>query len=126
VLQEEDVLKGRKFEDGIALGAWPLEIHDPVTRGVKWGFIEKEDDYYSIPLRCLIPRKMENLLVAGRCISASHAAQASTRVIAPALALGEAAGTLAATSAECKTDVCAVPAHAVRTALLGYGALLEA
>jgi len=126
VLQEEDVLKGRKFDDGIALGAWPVEIHDPVTRGVKWGFIEKEDDYYSIPVRCLIPQKIENLLVAGRCISASHVAQASTRVIAPALALGEAAGTLSALSWRSKGTVRGVAAEVVQAALRQHGAVLEA
>ncbi len=126
MLQEDDVLKGRKFEDGIALGAWPVEIHDPVTRGVKWGFLEKEDDYYSIPVRCLTPRKIENLLVAGRCISASHVAQASTRVIAPALALGEAAGTLAMLSARSRGKVRDVPADGLRNALRQHGVLLDA
>lgn len=126
VLQEEDVLKGRKFDDGIALGAWPVEIHDPVTRGVKWGFIEEEDDFYSIPVRCLIPKKIENLLVAGRCVSASHVAQASTRVIAPAFALGEAAGTLAARSAGAKTNVRNVPVKIVQKALREHGAVIEA
>ena len=125
ILQGEDVLKGRKFEDGIALGAWPVEIHDPVTRNVKWGFIEKEDDYYSVPMRCLIPQKVENLLVAGRCISASHVAQASTRVIAPAFSLGEAAGTLAAQSAKAGSRVRSVPAKAVQSSLRSHGALLE-
>ena len=92
VLQEEDVLTGRKFGDAIALGAWPVEMHDPETRRITWKFLEKEDDYYTIPVGCLIQRDVENLLVAGRCLSATHVAQASARVIGPAFAMGEAAG----------------------------------
>ena len=103
VLQEDDVLKGRKFDDAIALGAWPIEMHDPETRRIVWKFLEKEDDYYTIPIRCLIPRGVENLLVAGRCLSATHTAHASARVIGPAFAMGEAAGTLAAQSAASDT-----------------------
>ena len=125
VLQGEEVLQGRKFDDGIALGAWPVEIHDPVTRAVKWGFLEKEDDYYSVPMRCLIPQDVENLLVAGRCISASHVAQASTRVIAPAFSLGEAAGILAAQAAKAGSGVRSVPVQAVQKSLRSHGALLE-
>jgi hypothetical protein len=126
VLQEDHVLKGSKFPDGIALGAWPIEIHDPLTRGIKWRFLEAEDDYYSIPLGCLVPQKVENLLVAGRCISATHVAQASTRVIAQAFAMGEAAGILAAKSAEGKRGVRAIATADVQQALKKYSAVLEA
>jgi hypothetical protein len=126
VLKEDEVLKGKKFSDGIALGAWPVEIHDPITRGVKWGFIEAEDDYYSIPLGCLIPQQTENLLVAGRCISASHIAQASTRVIAQSFALGEAAGIVAAQSIGSNGYVRKVSPEIVRRILQEHGAVLEA
>ncbi len=125
VIQEEEVLKGRKAPDGIALGAWPVELHDPVTRQVKWAFLEAEDDYYSIPLGCLIPVGLENLLVAGRCISASHVAQASTRVIAQAFALGEAAGVLAAKAANTGSTVRGIPVQGVQETLRDRGALLE-
>lgn len=126
ILTEEDVLKGKKPHDGIALGAWPVEIHDPVTRGVKWGFLEGEDDYYSIPLGCMIAQKTENLLVAGRCISATHVAQASTRVIAQSFALGEAAGTVAARAIGSKGNVREIPVADVQKSLREHGAALEA
>jgi len=125
LLKEEEVLKGKKFPDGIALGAWPVEIHDPVTRGVKWGFLEGEDDYYSIPLGCLIPLEAENLLLAGRCISATHVAQASTRVIAQAFALGEAAGVVAAQAGASNGSVRGVSAAVVRKTLQNRGGVLE-
>jgi len=124
VLQEEDVLKGRKFEDAIGLGAWPVEIHDPVARRIEWKFLENEDDYYAIPMRCLLPRNVENLLVAGRCMSASHVAQASTRVIAQAFAMGEAGGILAAQSVNSKLPLREIPAASVQKELKQQGAIL--
>ncbi len=126
VLQEEDVVKGRKFDDAIALGAWPIEMHDPETRRIKWKFLDKEDDYYTIPIRCLIPRGVENLLVAGRCLSASHAAHASARVIGPAFAMGEAAGILAAQSADSNTIPKEISPETVQKELKQHGAILEA
>jgi glycine/D-amino acid oxidase-like deaminating enzyme len=125
-LQEDDVLKGRKFDDAIALGAWPIEMHDPETRRIKWKFLEKEDDYYTIPIRCLIPRGVENLLVAGRCLSATHVAHASARVIGPAFAMGEAAGILAAQSVNSKIIPREVSPANIQKELKQHGAILEA
>jgi hypothetical protein len=101
-----------------------VELHDPETKKIRWEFLEKEDDYYTIPAGCLIPRRVENLLVAGRCISATHVAQASTRVIAQALAMGEAAGILAAQSVESKTAPREVSVEKVRKELTRRGAIL--
>ncbi len=126
VLQEDDVLKGRKFDDGIALGAWPMETHDPETRRIVWKFIEKEDDYYTIPMRCLIPNSVDNLLVAGRCLSATHAAHASARVIGPAFAMGEAAGTLAAQCAGSNRTPKEIAPDDIRNELKRFGAILDA
>jgi hypothetical protein len=126
VLQEEDVLQGRKFDDAIGLGAWPVEIHDPETRRIEWKFLENEDDYYTIPVRCLLPLNVQNLLVAGRCMSATHVAQASTRVIAQAFAMGETAGILASQSADSKTIPQEIPTGQVRNELRQHGAILEA
>jgi hypothetical protein len=125
-LHEGEVLEGKKFDDAIALGAWPVELHDPETKKIRWEFLRKEDDYYTIPMRCLIPRRVENLLVAGRCISATHVAQASTRVMAQALAMGEAAGVLAAQSIDSKIVPGLVPAERIRKELRKRGAILEA
>lgn len=125
ILKEDEVLSGQKFEDGIALGAWPVEFHDPKEGKINWKYLKKEDDYYSIPMRCLIPKNLNNLLVAGRCISTTHMAQASTRVIGPAFAMGEAAGILAARSAASKVDLRKVGPEKVRKELKQHGAILE-
>jgi ribulose 1,5-bisphosphate synthetase/thiazole synthase len=125
ILAENDVLKGKKFDDAIAMGAWPVEFHDPATGRIQWKFLEKEDDYYTIPLRCLIPRNLDNLLVAGRCISASHIAQASSRVIGQALATGEAAGILASQSANLKQNPREIDSKEIRRELIQQGAILQ-
>jgi hypothetical protein len=125
ILQEEDVLKGRKFNDAIALGAWPVEFHDPETGKIQWIFLEGVDDYYTIPMGCLIPRDTDDLLVAGRCASATHIAQASTRVIAQALAMGEAAGAIAALCVSSDTVPRRIPPEKVREELRRHGAILE-
>lgn len=126
ILQEHEVLKGKKFHDAVALGAWPVEIHDPETGKIEWKFLEQEDDYYTIPLRCLIPRQVDNLLVAGRCISTTHVAQASTRVIGQALAMGEAAGILASESVESGTIPREITPERIQKKLKQHGAILEA
>ncbi len=125
VLQEHEVLMGKKFDDAIALGAWPVEIHQAETGKIDWRFLDKEDDYYTIPLRCLLPKSIDNLIVAGRCISTTHVAQASTRVMGQAFATGEAAGVLASQSVESKTIPRKISAAAIRDKLRRHGAILE-
>lgn len=94
VLTSEDVLSGHKFEDGIARGAYPSDIHGP-DGGLVHRHIRDGKDY-SIPYRCLTPKGMEGILVAGRCISCDRIALGSIRVMAQCMATGEAAGTAAA------------------------------
>jgi len=90
-----DIVKAQKFSDTIARGAYPIDIHDPTGSGGELIRI-KEGEYYDIPFRSLIPKTINNLLVAGRCISATHEAQASIRITATCTAMGEAAGNAAA------------------------------
>lgn len=97
ILTGDDVLQGATFPDAIARCAYPIDIHDPTgTRGVLKGPQENQRNYYEIPYRCLIPLEVDNLLVAGRCLSATHEGAASARVIPPCYATGQAAGTAAA------------------------------
>jgi len=125
VLTEQDVIGGAKFDDGIALGAWPVEMHDPDTARICWQYLEREDDYYSIPFRCLCPQKINNLLVVGRCASTSHVAHASTRVIAQAMGMGQAAGTAAALALASGVEPTKVSATKLRAELIKDGAVLE-
>ncbi len=95
-LTVEDVLSCRTFEDGIARGSFLVDIHHPTETGLFEPRYLPEGGYYDIPYRCLVPREIDNLLVAGRCISVTHEALGSTRVMFQCMALGEAAGIAAA------------------------------
>jgi len=91
-LTNEDVVQGRKFADGIARSAWPIELHSGDKPKLVWLF----DDYYEVPYSCFVPQKGEAILVAGRCLSAQHEAMASARVTAQCFAYGHAIGHAAA------------------------------
>lgn len=125
ILTEEDVLEGTKFDEGIGLGAWPLEMHNSETGRIDWGWVRDEDDYYSIPFSCLVPKRMENLLVAGRCVSTTHGAQASTRVMAQAMAMGEAAGVVMGLALDSGRPVRSVPVGVIQAELEKRGVILE-
>lgn len=86
-----DVVTAQKFDDAIARGSYPIDIHDPTGSGGQMIRL-KEGEYYDVPFRSLIPKNIDNLLVAGRCISATHEAQASVRITATCTAMGEATG----------------------------------
>ena len=93
-LTEDDVLSAHKFEDGIVKNAWPIELWDN-SKGTIYKYLPR-GDYYEIPFRCLTVKNLSNLLAAGRCISASHAALGSARVMGACITLGEKAGLAAA------------------------------
>jgi len=87
-LANGDILAGRKFADGIARSPWPIELHSGSKPRVEWLL----DDVYEIPYGCFVPSRGENLLVAGRCLSAEHEAVASARVTAQCFGYGHAIG----------------------------------
>ena len=96
MLSLEDLQSGRYFPDTIALAGYPVDIHDPTGAG---GGVDESygtANAYCIPYRSLIPVDLDNVLVAGRCISATHEALAAIRVMPPSFAMGQAAGTAAA------------------------------
>lgn len=98
VLTVEDIRNRRIFEDSIGLGAAFIDIHNTQGPGMdtRSGFTLPVGGYYSIPYRTLVPEKVENLLVAGRCHSATHEAAGSTRWMTQCMIMGQAAGTAAA------------------------------
>ncbi|EDY21689.1 hypothetical protein CfE428DRAFT_0934 [Chthoniobacter flavus Ellin428] len=93
-LEAVDIETGAQFEDAVAFAAWPMELRETAT-GPRLRFPTGEEPC-GIPLRALQARDDDALLMAGRCISCSHEAQASVRVIGTCLATGEAAGLAAA------------------------------
>lgn len=103
VLTEEDLMTSRRFEDAVATGCWYLDLHPNKTtlNGANDFDPRKvQPEPYDIPYRSLLPQKVANLLVAGRCHSATRGAHASTRVTVTAMAMGEAAGVAGALSCE--------------------------
>lgn len=122
VLNGADVLEGRKFEDSIAQCSYPIDIHDP--QGPRGRLEGIHADHYEIPYRCLVPRDVENLLVAGRPISADHEGAASARVIPPCYATGQAAGTAASLAIKQGVAPRDVDIDQLRTTLCEQGAIV--
>ena len=122
-LTREDVLGARQFDDQIALCGAPIEDHNG-TSDTKWLYIP-DGKCVGVPLRTLIPAKAANVLVAGRCFSASHDAHASVRSMGQTMALGQAAGTAAALAARSDASVDGIVAAAVQDQLRRDGAILE-
>lgn len=97
VLTQEDLMACTKFPDRIAAGNYDIDIHNPEGSGTSHYYFAP-GTWYTIPYRSLLPLKAGNLLVAGRCISATHEAQASIRILPIVATLGQAAGVATAVS----------------------------
>jgi hypothetical protein len=98
-LTRDDVLAGRRFADGVARAAWPIELWQEGRLGASYEYLA-DGAAYDVPLACLRARDVDNLFVAGRCMSATHEAMGSARVIGTCLAVGAAVGTVAARAVE--------------------------
>jgi hypothetical protein len=123
-LNAEDVLQARKFDDGIARGSYPIDIHNPKGSGTVLKRLPP-GEAYDIPLRCLMPRNVEGLVVAGRCLSGTHEAHSSYRVMPIVMATGQAAGVCAALAASRGAPPRGIGAREVQRELLRQGASLR-
>ena len=93
MLSEDDVLDCADFPDAIGVNGWPVEAH--VVGDVKFLFARKERGFNQLPYRMIVPQKIDNLFVAGRCASMTHGGQSAARVSGPCFVMGQAAGTAA-------------------------------
>jgi hypothetical protein len=123
-LTAADVLEARKFDDVIARCAYPIDIHNPTGSGTVLKRLPP-GEAYDIPLSCLLPQGQERLVVAGRCISGTHEAHSSYRVMPTAVATGQAAGVCAALAARSGKAVRDIPAAQVQRELKRQGADLR-
>ncbi|MBD2847017.1 FAD-dependent oxidoreductase [Paenibacillus sp. IB182496] len=123
-LQVEDVIEGKPMDDCIARSGYPIDIHDPSGKGVTAAWV-KGDGAYDIPYRCLLPQRIANLLVAGRCISTTHETLATTRLTPSCMATGQAAGTAAALAAAQGIAPAEVDVALLQQRLREAGALLR-
>ena len=122
-LTARDLLEARKWDDAIARGTYPLDIHNPQGKGTALMRLPP-GEFYEIPLRCLLPQRLDRLVVAGRCISGTHEAHSSYRVMPIAMATGQAAGVCAALAARGGKAARDVPARDVQAELRRQGAAL--
>ncbi len=123
VLDQDEIVAGTHFEDGIAAGNYDIDIHSPDGSGTSHYYFPA-GVYYTIPYRCLLPKDFDNLLVAGRCIGATHEAQASIRIMPICICLGEAAGTAAALAKKTGVAAADVNVAALRGRLREKGAFV--
>ena len=149
-LTEQDVIEGEKYDDSIARCTYWIDIHCPFGRTINAHLCYKEcetpeycvmldkykdylpsknrlyppeNDWFSIPARCLIPEKSKNLVVAGRCISADHKAMGAIRVMATCMATGDAAGTMASIGLKEKCDTLSIPVKKVQETIKEIGGI---
>lgn len=122
-INRQDVLTARKFDDQIALCGAPIEDHHGGT-DTAWAYLP-DGDCCGIPFGTLVPKSVPNVVVAGRCFSATHDAHASIRSMAQCMAQGQAAGTAAALAAKTGRATQALSFATLRDQLLRDGAILE-
>lgn len=126
VLTEDDVLSARKFPDGICRHAHNVDVHlsnSGIADLKGKGFIPAGSDYH-IPYRCLLPKNLDNFLVAGRTLSATHLAAGSARIQSCCMAMGQAAGTAAALAIKVKTTPRLLPIDVLINTLKSQGACI--
>jgi hypothetical protein len=117
-LTAEDAIQGRRFEDVVAISSCPIIAYYGYRR-----YLEHEG--YDIPYRCLVPQKIDNLLVAGRCISSEQQPYESHRAMAPVMAIGQAAGTAAALSCQQAVTPRRLDVNHLQQALIAQGVELR-
>ncbi|MBE6589018.1 MAG: FAD-dependent oxidoreductase [Ruminococcaceae bacterium] len=124
LLTAEDLLSFASFPDSIAVCNYDIDIHSPDGSGTSHYYFPN-GKYYQIPYRALIPRGVSNLLVAGRCISATHEAQASVRIMPTCSNLGEAAGLAASLCVRDKAGVRDINIGELQSLLVENGARID-
>lgn len=120
ILTGEDIRTKRKFDDVIFLAGNSIDIHS----GNSTNYQPAEGDAYEVPYRILLPKKIKNLLVAGRCCSLDRLALAAVRVMPPVFAMGQAAGTAAAICVHESVEPAAVSVKELQENLVKDGVVL--
>ncbi len=121
-LTAQDIMERKHFDDAVCTFAYAIDIHNSEGGGATF---QQVNGYYTIPFRCLVPTDVDNLLVAGRCISGTSEAAASYRVIPCCIATGQAAGTAAALALKAGTLPGDVDVSALQNTLKEQGAVIK-
>lgn len=123
VLTQEDLKSLARFEDAIAVANYDIDIHNPAGAGTSHYYFGA-GEWYQIPYRCLLPKNCTNLLVAGRCISSTHEAQASYRIMPFCAELGQAAGAAVSVAVKNNTTLRGVDIKELQSILRSEGFVL--
>lgn len=118
-LTRDDVVACRKFGDAVAAGNYDIDIHSPDGSGTSHYWVP-DGEFYTIPYRSLVASGFDNLMVAGRCISSDHEAQASYRIMPIVASIGEGGGAVLACAAEKAKALPEITAEEVRAAVDKY------
>jgi hypothetical protein len=121
---KDDVARGRRFSDAIARGCYPMSVQSLEQPNVRLHLYVDDGGDYDVPYRAVVPQKIDGLLVAGRCISATREASGATRTGAQCMAYGHATGTAAAICAHDDTPPRHINVEALRELLRTQGAIL--
>ena len=121
VLTGEELRACVDFPDSIALGNYEIDIHNPEGSGT-YLYYFKPEEYFRIPYRSLLPKETDNLLVAGRCLSADHEAHSAVRIMPICATLGEAAGVAAAVVKQSGANAHTVDVSLIQAKLAEKGA----
>ncbi|MBE6596790.1 MAG: FAD-dependent oxidoreductase [Ruminococcaceae bacterium] len=124
LLTADEMKAQTAFEDTVALGNYMIDIHNPSGEGT-YRYRFNDGEYYRIPYRSLLPKEVDNLLVAGRCLSATHEAHSAVRIMPICACLGEAAGAAAAIAKSHRTDFHKIDTAELRTMLVRKGAAVD-
>lgn len=124
-LTAEDILSRRAFSDRIAHSSYPIDIHNPKGEGTDSTFMSQPGTYYSIPYSIMVCPQIDNLIVTGRCVSATFEAQAAIRTTPTVGAMGQAAGIAAAQAASENRAARDINVEKLQRALVDQGAYLE-
>jgi hypothetical protein len=123
-LTEDDVLACVDFDDTIGVNGWPVEAHVQGDEEFRFPYAEDTRGYNQLPYRMLLPQRVGNLLVAGRCASMTQLGQSSGRVTGPCFVMGQAAGTAADLALQHGTTAAGVPVDELQRRLAAAGAHL--
>jgi len=123
-LTADDVMQARQHDDDVARGWYPIDLHVAYAGGPVHVGQVPAGKWYGIPYRSLVARDLDNLLMAGRCLSATHEALGSVRITPTSMATGQAAGIAAAMAAQAGIPALEVPADELRAEIQRQGGMV--
>ena len=125
VLTVDDLASEKAFDDAIAYSVYGWDLPDPKKPSLQPDTKKHKSLYTPIPYRCILPKKVDNLIVAGRCISVERPVLGPTRVMAPCIAMGEAAGYATKLALDCDAAYKDVDIAALREKIILKGGKLH-